>query len=125
MSDLNIRPGQADGDLRRRWQAALLARYPGPGAAKRIARDLRVALNTAEIWLLTEPGGPSATMLARAGQVHGAALLLEVLLPGSAAARDAEAVRQAMALDAMLSELQAALRAAVGIKTEATTRGPP
>ena len=72
-----------------RWGAALRLRYPGrkPGEldAKRCAAAFGVSPRTAEGWAAGQ--SPYAKHLLRGWRLHGAALVFEVLAPGTDAAR--------------------------------------
>lgn len=61
-----------------RWQAALRRRYP-VHAAKAIAADFGVEVRTAAAWLAGQP--PYAKYLMQAWQLHGSAIIWEVLCP--------------------------------------------
>lgn len=65
----------------RRWAEALRRRYRGEAAAKTVARAFDVQVRTAEGWLAGQ--APYAKYLLRGWRLHGAALVAEVLAPGS------------------------------------------
>ncbi len=83
-----------------RWASALDTRYAGGHQAKRIAQDFAVDARTAQSWLAGQP--PLCKHLCKAAVIHGAAIVIDVLLPGSSLARDAH-------LDADLRQLEARL----------------
>jgi hypothetical protein len=64
--------------LGERWQAALRRRYR-VHAAKTIAHDFGVEVRTAAAWLGGQP--PYAKYLMKAWQLHGSAIIWEVLSP--------------------------------------------
>jgi len=77
-----------------RWAAALRRRHV---SAKEIARAFDVEVRTAEGWL--QGHAPYAKYLLRAWRLHGAAVVAEVLAPGSD-------WQQSAAIDAALGDLE-------------------
>lgn len=74
-----------------RWAAWLKRTYSGPHKAKRIARDLNVQVRTAEGYLAGQI--PYAPVFVTAAQVHGPAVLFEVLAPNLVPPTQAESQR--------------------------------
>lgn len=64
-----------------RWAAALRRRFDSRHTAKLIANTFNVEIRTARAWL--SGAAPFVKHLQRAGEIFGAIIIAEVLLPGS------------------------------------------
>ncbi|WP_448207273.1 hypothetical protein [Azospirillum sp. sgz302134] len=87
MSEIRSGLQSAPDGVGERWAAALDVRYPGAHKDKRVAQAFGVDVRTAQSWRAGT--APSCKHLCRAALIHGPAIVLEVLLPGTELERHA------------------------------------